>query len=189
VTAHFSLKPVTAGYRLLSLDGGGTRAVIALEELRLLQESLGPLCRVQDFFNMVMGTSSGKGSSLHRPFQTNAPSGGIIALTLVKCGWELERCISTFIDIAKKTFGAEKHRSATVTRRLWRSLRCWLTDGKYDASAFETALQSIFGARNRLFQWAPNSLAAKVAVTATSISKPSAFIFSNYNASKSRSKE
>jgi len=60
VTAHFSLKPMTAGYRLLSLDGGGTRAIITLEELRLLQESLGPLCRVQDFFDMVMGTSSGK---------------------------------------------------------------------------------------------------------------------------------
>jgi len=61
VVAEISLKPITAGFRLLSIDGGGTRGVIALEELRLLQEALGPFCRIQDFFDMVTGTSSGNG--------------------------------------------------------------------------------------------------------------------------------
>lgn len=57
VTIH--LKPPTAGVRILSIDGGGVRAMVPLETLALLQDMLGDL-PVQDLFDLVFGTSSGE---------------------------------------------------------------------------------------------------------------------------------
>ena len=54
------LHPPTAGYRLLSVDGGGIRGVIPLEFLKHLQEYIGPACRIQDLFDLAIGTSSGQ---------------------------------------------------------------------------------------------------------------------------------
>lgn len=53
------LKPPTAGVRLLSVDGGGVRGVVPLQFLNLLQIALGPGGRVQDFFDVAVGTSAG----------------------------------------------------------------------------------------------------------------------------------
>ena len=54
------LHPPTAGYRLLSVDGGGIRGVIPLEFLKYLQEYIGSACRIQDLFDLAIGTSSGQ---------------------------------------------------------------------------------------------------------------------------------
>ncbi|KAL6722254.1 hypothetical protein ACLMJK_001361 [Lecanora helva] len=54
------LHPPTAGYRVLSIDGGGIRGVVPLEFLRHLQQYIGPSCRVQDLFDLAIGTSSGQ---------------------------------------------------------------------------------------------------------------------------------
>jgi hypothetical protein len=53
------LKPSTAGTRILSLDGGGTRGVVSLASLELLQYHLGGQCDIQDFFDFAVGTSAG----------------------------------------------------------------------------------------------------------------------------------
>ena len=63
-TLRVTLKPSTAGVRLLSIDGGGVRGVIPLEFLVLLQNELGSACKVQDLFDLAFGTSSGKPTSL-----------------------------------------------------------------------------------------------------------------------------
>jgi hypothetical protein len=54
------LKPKTAGVRLLSVDGGGTRGIVPLEALKLLQNHLGLPCAIQDFFDFAIGTSAGE---------------------------------------------------------------------------------------------------------------------------------
>lgn len=54
------VKPVTAGPRILSIDGGGTRGVVPLEFLRLLQDVIGPALPIQDLFDQAFGTSSGE---------------------------------------------------------------------------------------------------------------------------------
>ena len=54
------VKPPTSGVRILSIDGGGTRGVVPLEFLRLLQGVLGKECPIQDFFDIAAGTSSGE---------------------------------------------------------------------------------------------------------------------------------
>ena len=57
--ATAKIKPPTSGVRILSIDGGGTRVVIPLEVLRLLQRVLGDECAITDFFDIAGGTSAG----------------------------------------------------------------------------------------------------------------------------------
>lgn len=54
-----TLRPPTAGLRILSIDGGGVRGVVPLEHLYLLQNALGPTCKIQELFDLAFGTSSG----------------------------------------------------------------------------------------------------------------------------------
>ena len=54
------LRPLTAGLRILSVDGGGTRGVIAIEIINMLQSILGNVWRIQDMFDVAYGTSVGR---------------------------------------------------------------------------------------------------------------------------------
>ena len=54
------LKPPTAKPRMLTIDGGGIRGVVALALLAGLQQELGDDCPIQDFFDLILGTSSGE---------------------------------------------------------------------------------------------------------------------------------
>ena len=61
-------------------------------------------------------------------------------------------------------------------------LRCWLSDGCYDDVVLESLFQEIFGKNQRLFDADGfNPSGTKVAVTATTISDATPYIFSNYN--------
>lgn len=57
--ATVTLKPPTAGVRILTIDGGGVRGVIPLEFLDMMQEAIGKDCPIQNLFDLVIGTSSG----------------------------------------------------------------------------------------------------------------------------------
>jgi patatin-like phospholipase/acyl hydrolase len=52
------LPPLTAGYRILVLDGGGVRGINQLVVLRKIQEEVG--LPVHLFFDLAVGTSVGK---------------------------------------------------------------------------------------------------------------------------------
>ncbi len=54
------LKPRCAGVRILTLDGGGIRGIIELALLEKLHSRIGLDVPLQDFFDLVMGTSTGK---------------------------------------------------------------------------------------------------------------------------------
>ena len=54
------LRPLTAGLRILSIDGGGTRGVIAIGIMDLLQNMLGDSWKIQDLFDVAYGTSVGR---------------------------------------------------------------------------------------------------------------------------------
>lgn len=56
---EITLKPPTAGVRILSIDGGGSRGVVPLEFLKILQNMIGQNCPVQNLFDLAFGTSSG----------------------------------------------------------------------------------------------------------------------------------
>jgi hypothetical protein len=53
------IKPRTAGYRLIGIDGGGIKGTIPLENLFLLQNMIGD-CPIQELFDLAFGTSVGE---------------------------------------------------------------------------------------------------------------------------------
>lgn len=54
-----AVKPPTSGVSILSIDGGGTRAIIPLTVLRRLQDRIGLPIPIQRFFKVVGAVSSG----------------------------------------------------------------------------------------------------------------------------------
>ena len=66
--------------------------------------------------------------------------------------------------------------------RLRDYFRCWLSDGRYDAELLEASLKDVFGEDRRLFDVDKGGVSGqKIAVTATTLSDASSYIFSNYN--------
>ena len=59
IAFRIALKPPTAGVRVLCIDGGGIRGVVPLLVLREVESSIGLPCKLQEHFDLVVGTSSG----------------------------------------------------------------------------------------------------------------------------------
>lgn len=177
------LKPPTASVRILCIDGGGIGGAISLESLGLLQEVLGAACPIQDLFDMAFGTSSGKYLFLHH---TNIKtltnySGGLIVLSLFLRNWNVQKSSTVFDTLSRKFFSKNPRQSRSPFAILRRAIYCWLSDGCYDVAAYEESLKESFGHEQRMFRQVESVSRSKVAVTATSISDASPFIFSNYN--------
>ncbi|KAH2084173.1 hypothetical protein KXX03_002649 [Aspergillus fumigatus] len=153
------LKPPTAAPRVLSIDGGGPRGVIPLENLEILQEIIGPDLPISDFFDLKVGSSSG----------------GLIVLSMTMRGLDITQCKSLFRLLAKKAFSV---------RRRW--LGSWLSDERYDSTVLDDVLKEHYTPTQRLYG-TPTSLvsAGKVAVTTTSLDGDP-FIFTNYNGTAPR---
>lgn len=160
-----ALKPPTAGVRILSIDGGGIRGVVPLEFLGILQNAVGPDCLVRDLFDLAFGTSSG----------------GLIVLGLFHRLWGVTQCTQTFDSLTREFFGTRLRTGGGPWQFFRHLLRCWLSDGYYDAAGLEATLKRHFGLRQRLFGYLPAKSATKTAVTATTISDASPVILSNYN--------
>jgi len=54
------LKPRCAGVRILSLDGGGIRGIVELVLLKAIQKKLGLGVPLSEFFDLIVGTSTGE---------------------------------------------------------------------------------------------------------------------------------
>lgn len=65
------IPPPTTGVGVLSIDGGGIRGVVPTTILELLQEAIGPEIPIQELFQLVIGTSSGKHGPLVLDRHTN----------------------------------------------------------------------------------------------------------------------
>ncbi|KAI9760680.1 MAG: hypothetical protein M1840_002356 [Geoglossum simile] len=163
-------KPATAGIRILSIDGGGVRGVIPLEFLRSIQDTLGPRCPVQSFFDLAFGTSAG----------------GLIILGMFLRQWDISYCSRIFEQLAKRCFRKRRLSGLPILCRVNRLLKCWTCDGCYDTVDLEASLKQCFGSQ-KCFDTPESSFSgAKVGVTATTISNATPFIFSNYNGEGTR---
>ncbi|KAL9049151.1 MAG: hypothetical protein Q9162_007370 [Coniocarpon cinnabarinum] len=147
-------KPPLAGVRVLCLDGGGMRGIVDLEVLRMLQHTLGDRIPIQEFFDLIVGTSTG----------------GIIALGLGAERWSISECIESFLFLCGKAFTEHKTKSLAH-------------GGRYRTTALTEALQEKFDAAKYLFggKSKTNSYTNKVAVTATTETWDEAVVFANYN--------
>jgi hypothetical protein len=54
------IKPRWAGARMICIDGGGSRGVVPLKTLSLLQDLAGEDCPIRDLFDIAVGTSAGE---------------------------------------------------------------------------------------------------------------------------------
>ncbi|CAG8074119.1 unnamed protein product [Penicillium olsonii] len=151
------IKPSTCAARVLSIDGGGPRAVIPLENLEILQGILGDHIPICDMVDLTVGCSSG----------------GLISLSKFMLRMDVGVCKDLFQELAKKVLSPARKK---------RFLRSWLSDGVYDARDLENALQDHYGQTRRMFDTPQNSLSAgKVAILASEIKAGAPFIFTNYN--------
>lgn len=53
-------KPICAGIRILTLDGGGIRGILELALLKLIEDKIDLGIGIQIFFDLIIGTSTGK---------------------------------------------------------------------------------------------------------------------------------
>lgn len=153
------LKPSTSAARVLSIDGGGPRGIIPLENLAILQQILGEGLPLSDLIELTVGCSSG----------------GLISLSNFMLRMGVESCKSLFQDLARKVLAP--------TRRK-RLLGSWLSDGLYDVKVLEQVLKDHYTETRRMFDTPQNCLSSnKVAVIASEIKDGAPFIFANYNGS------
>lgn len=157
------LKPEAAGVRILTLDGGGIRAIVALEILRLIEQTWGNQMRIQDFFDLIVGTSTG----------------GLVALGLVSMNWSVEQCINEFQQICSKSFARRFGSNIPGYSMIMESVH----RSKYEIPPLEEALQQAYSRDDYLFGgFRRSNSRIKVAVTATTSSSIS--LITNYNRSR-----
>ena len=159
-----NIKPASAGVRLLTLDGGGIRGIAELETLRQIEKALGGKIRIQSFFDMIIGTSTG----------------GVIALGLGVRNWSVEETTNVFTSLCAKAF----------TRRFGGNIPGvgFFVDNyhhsMYETAPLEDALKFAFTEDQHLFGgFRPHHMTGgdiKVGVTATT-SAGSTALLTNYN--------
>ncbi|KAF9892309.1 hypothetical protein FE257_002086 [Aspergillus nanangensis] len=161
-----SLKPPHAGTRILTLDGGGIRGIVELMLLQQIEKTLGYGLYIQDFFDLIVGTSTG----------------GIIALGLGASGYSVNDCISSFRALCHKAFTKRKGIGIPVVEQLVRASN----HSKFETKPIEEALQKFYG-EDYLFGGARQSLSStslrritKVAVISTTTTA-SVTVLANYN--------
>ncbi|KAI1427994.1 hypothetical protein F5Y12DRAFT_791152 [Xylaria sp. FL1777] len=119
------VKPPTAGARILSLDGGGVRGIAELAILIELERQVGMGIRIQELFDLVVGTSTG----------------GIIALGVFERNWALVDAESRFIDLSKNIFSKRRAVKVPILSVITEPF----CDFKYKTSGIESTLQDVFG--------------------------------------------
>jgi hypothetical protein len=102
--------------------------------------------------------------------------------------WPPDKCSRVFEDLARKLF-AKPNASDSMFTRVRNVIKCFMADGQYDSSVIEDSMKGVFGSGKKIFGPACNEhevSGMKVAVTATSLTDASCFLFTNYNANDIR---
>ena len=103
-------------------------------------------------------------------------------LGLFSLRWDIKKCSTTFDTLARQLFGERWTPRHTILGRMKEWLSWWAADGKHDPCLLESILQEYFGPSRRMFDSAGGRYSGpRVAVTTTSISDATPFVFTNYN--------
>lgn len=162
-----SIKPPGAGVRVLSLDGGGVRAIIELTILQQIERAFGVELPIQAFFDLIVGTGTG----------------GLVALALGTQAWSVQKCIKKFGELCDSAFTKRKGSGLPGIDFLVSASN----HSRYGSKRLESTLQAHYG-EEYLFgglKQSPDVLPAngrftKVAVTTTTTNGTVALL-ANYN--------
>ncbi|KPA36561.1 patatin phospholipase [Fusarium langsethiae] len=168
------VRPDTATARVLSLDGGGVRAVVPLEFLRALEELVGLPCPIQRHFDVVFGTSSG----------------ALSACALYINGWTVDECIQYLDVLALLSF--QKHmiirlclfmvQLLPLMPSLVELVLSLAIGSKYSAQPLETILQDVYGSRRSIMDAdALSDMGAMLGVTLTTVQGTNTLVATSYN--------
>ncbi|KAK0628303.1 hypothetical protein B0T17DRAFT_149884 [Bombardia bombarda] len=119
------VKPKTAGARILVLDGGGIRGIVELAILAEIEKAIGLQIRIQDLFDLVIGTSTG----------------GIVALGVFEKRWTLNSADGRFRSLATSAFSLRKALKVPIFSKIAEPF----CDYKYTTSGIESTLKESLG--------------------------------------------
>ncbi|PIA80036.1 hypothetical protein CB0940_12119 [Cercospora beticola] len=158
---RITMKPLFAGVRVLSLDGGGVRGIVELEVLHAIERELDGSLPVQAFFDLIVGTSTG----------------GIVALALASKQWNLKRCTDAFIMLCSQAFTRRDPEQVPRWLTLAARQSLYKTKPLYQALQVSLGDEPMFGGRRKEQPEFP----IKVAVTTHSDIGKGPAIIANYN--------
>ncbi|XP_019624779.1 PREDICTED: calcium-independent phospholipase A2-gamma-like [Branchiostoma belcheri] len=143
------------GVRILSIDGGGTRGVVAVETLRQLEEMSGK--SIYQMFDYISGVSSG----------------AILAILLGVYKVSLDECEELYRRFSEEIF---KRSTYVGVGKLF------LSHAFYDTAAWEKMLKTEVGDR-LMIETVRDPTCPKISVVSTLANHPSlrAYLFRNYN--------
>ncbi|XP_049921304.1 calcium-independent phospholipase A2-gamma-like isoform X1 [Epinephelus moara] len=144
------------GIRVLSIDGGGTRGVVPLQVLKLLEAETGK--KIHQLFDYICGVSTG----------------AVLAFMLGLAHFSLEECADMY-----RRFGSEVFRQNPLVG----TVKMGWSHSYYDTETWETILLEKLGKRV-LIKTAGDELSPKVSAVSAVVNwgtSPKAFVFRNYN--------
>ncbi|KAM9344308.1 calcium-independent phospholipase A2-gamma-like [Pholidichthys leucotaenia] len=144
------------GIRVLSIDGGGTRGVVPLKVLKLLEDETGK--KIHQLFDYICGVSTG----------------AILAFMLGLARFSVEECADMY-----RRFGSEVFQQ----NRLVGTVKMGWSHSYYNTETWEKILQEKLG-HKVLIKTARDEMSPKVSAVSTLVNwgaSPKAFVFRNYN--------
>ena len=97
-------------------------------------------------------------------------------------GWPLEKCIDSFLELARSSFREERVLGIPLVSWLAKMFRLYVHDGLYKPEHIESMLKTVLGAETTMLDHSyATQLGAKICVlVATVMKRPSCRIFTNY---------
>ncbi|KAM4610678.1 calcium-independent phospholipase A2-gamma-like [Polymixia lowei] len=144
------------GIRVLSIDGGGTRGVVPLQVLKLLEAETGK--QVHQLFDYICGVSTG----------------AVLAFMLGLARFSLEECADMY-----RRFGSD----VFSQNRLVGTVKMGWNHSYYNTETWEKILREKMG-ETVLIRTAGDKLSPKVSAVSAVVNwgnSPKAFVFRNYN--------
>lgn len=147
--------PKGRGIRILAIDGGGTKGMLAIEILRQLELATGR--RVFELFDYVAGVSTG----------------AILSFLLAGMHTELDRCESLYRRMSLQVF---------TQNAWWGTGRLVWSHAYYDTSFWVEALREVFEDKTVL-ETTRHDCSPRVAAVSIPVNQPlmRPFVFRNYN--------
>ncbi|XP_029291760.1 calcium-independent phospholipase A2-gamma-like [Cottoperca gobio] len=144
------------GIRVLSIDGGGTRGVVPLQVLQILEAETGR--KIHQLFDYICGVSTG----------------AVLAFMLGLAHFSLEECAEMY-----RRFGSEVFRQNPLVG----TVKMGWSHSYYNTETWETILREKMGNRV-LIKTAREEFSPKVSAVSAVVNwgtSPKAFVFRNYN--------